>query len=70
MNKVSIRCLTDGAIVLGERMRAMQVLEREVDDAEMARLRVIVAAGDIAVDGLTQTPLPVIISARSAKASE
>ncbi len=47
---IQIRCLTDGALIEGIRRRAGEQLGLDADDAVVSRLRVAVAAGDIAAE--------------------
>lgn len=48
--QLDIECLTDGALVLGQRMRAGELREITLRDEDIAKLRVLVAAGDISAD--------------------
>lgn len=47
--KVLIRCLTDGAVVCGKKLRAGQEIELDITDEQIAHLVTVEAAGDIAI---------------------
>lgn len=68
--KILIKCLTDGARVAGEALRASQVVYRDLDDEQVMRLRVGIAAGDfVALDGLEEPAKPAPIAAKADKGS-
>ena len=50
VNHYTIRCFTDGAIILGTRRRAGEVFELDASPDDEAKLRVPVACNDIAID--------------------
>lgn len=70
MKKLTIRCLTDGVIINGQKLRATQIVELDdADDALVLSLRIKQAAGDITVEGLPVDAPPVIASGYAARVS-